>query len=716
MKSPDRSACAARRPIYALAASCIVFFDAAAQGTPPADAAPAPEATTALPAVTVTGSAERPLVRKAGSVGILGERPLLDTPFSIQSYSRELLDAQGSRTLYEAVRSDAGVKNNLNAGGYATAVSIRGFDTFNATWDGLLGPAHYYQDFPLEIVEAVEVFKGPAALLFGGGNLASPAGSVNYLPKRAPTDGGPLRRVALGTQTGGASFAHADLGGRAGDAGNFGWRFNAYGRKGGLALDKVDLSERALVGAFDWRATDTLSFTVDLGSIRSRKDGYTDVYALAPGVAIPPPPEGRVNVALPWAKWTADRDFAVLKADWALTPGWSLGVAATHTKMDFSYLSAGFISIEDSAGNGTISANEFGPFTVTKTALSARLKGRFEALGAKHELTLSAIDDKESQVDAEYRDLGLYATNIYRPVDAPRPAASTLIAPYPAYDVKVRTVQALDTIELSPRWTAMLGVARIRIDTTEAAFPPAYSAQQTTPLASLLFKPHPAVSLYASYAEGFEPGGTAPPTATANAGEKLPPRTTEQFEVGAKAQWGRMQLAAAAFRIDRALEYLDASGRYVQDGRQRHDGMELSASGRVVPALNLIASAMLLRPTVNNGDPAINGKRATGVPERSVSLYADWRLPIGVPLSLSAGAQYKSAQWFDLANTQRIGAYTVYDLGASLDLTRWLDVAGTLRLNIDNVADKAYWSSVSYGCCLARGEPRTVKLAASFEF
>jgi iron complex outermembrane recepter protein len=675
-----------------------------------------PDSANKIETVTVTGQRVQPLVREKASAGVLGERSLLDTPFSIQSYSRALIEAQQARTVADVLKNDASARNLQSAGGFASQISIRGFDTFSSTWDGLLGPAYYYQDFPLEIVDAVEVFKGPAALLFGGGNLFSPAGSINYRPKRAPQGDARIGNANFGVQTGGATSAHVDLGGRAGADNAFGWRVNLYGREGGLALDNVELRERVAAGSFDWRVTPTLTLTADLGHIRSGKDGYTDTYGLAAGVAIPRAPSGTVSSAMPWSKWTADRDFVVAKADWAFDPAWTLSVAATRTDMSFRYVSAGLTTIEDSAGNATLSAVTFFPFELKKTALSARLAGRFDTGSLKHQLTLAAMRDRENYGASELRNFGVFPTNIYRPIYVARPTTSTFVEPYPAYTSDVDTLQVIDAIGIGPRWTAMLGIGRVRIKTSESAFPPAYSSSSTTPLAGLLFKPNANTSLYASFAEGLEPGGTAP-AAASNAGEKLPPRATKQFEAGVKADAAGLQWAAALFRIDRALEYIDAaSNLYVQSGKQQHTGFELSASGQLLPGLDMIASALYLRPTIDNGDPALRGNQAAGVPERSISLYASYRLPGWEALSISAGTQYKSAQWLDLANTQRINAYTTFDLGAALDLRRLIDVAGTLRLNVDNVADKAYWSSVSYGCCLARGEPRTVKLSASVEF
>ena len=677
-----------------------------------------------LPAVTVTASTDsltargsrqgNEFVSPVVQVGILGDRAALDTPFSIQSYTRDVIEAQQARTLADVLKNDAGAKNMLNAGGYASGMAIRGFETFSATWDGLLGPAYNYQDFPLELVDGVEVVKGPGALLFGGGNLSSPAGSVNLVPKRAPTSGD-IRRLSIGTQTGGASNIHADLGGRFGRDNAVGYRINAYAREGGLALDNVSISEKTLLASFDWRATRELKLTADLGHVKSAKNGYTDVFGLASGIGIPDTPSGTVNVAMPWAKWTADRDFALIKAEWQFAPDWMLTLSGTKSKMDFSYVSAGYIFIQDAAGNGSLSTSAY-PFPNEKSAYSAKASGQFNALGVKHRITLNAMKDREYNLATEYRDFGTYTSNIYNPVYVSKPETSTLISLYPASSVDVRTLQAIDMVELNPQWTAMFGVARVDLKSSDTYYNAGFDTGATTPLAGLLYKPDTLTSIYASYAEGLEFGGTAPASA-ANAGQKMNPRITNQTELGVKRDIGSIQLAAALFRIDRALEYTDAaSNRYVQNGLQRHTGLELSASGQVTPNLHVVASTMLLSPTVNNGDTAVNGNRATGVPERSVSLYANYRLPMYRALAISAGMQYKSAQWFDLANTQRIDAWAVFDLGATLDLKEVFDVPGRIRLNIDNVADKAYWSSVSYGCCLARGEPRTVKLNASFDF
>jgi iron complex outermembrane receptor protein len=676
-----------------------------------------------LPAITVRAQAAQQTARGSRSgdqlvspvvnAGILGDRSALETPFSIQSYTRDVIEGQQSRTLTEALRNDASARNIQNAGGYSSAVSIRGFDTYGANWDGLAGGfANAYQDFPLEFVDAVEVLKGPSAILFGSSNPSgSPVGLVNFVPKRAPRSASaPIRRLSVGVQTGGAVSASADLGGRAGPQGSVGWRVNLLGKKGGLAVDDVEIDEKGVLASFDWRATPALTLTADLGAIRSAKRGYTDLYALDAGVSLPRVPQARTNASMPWAAWSADRDFALLKADWRLDDAWRVELATTRTWSSFEYLSAGLVRITDALGNGTLETGVAKPFTVDTATHKATLFGRLDTGPVRHELAFSVSRDTEKGTYTPGQLYGSFATNIYRPVPVPRPVpldSGTGAITYT--DLTADTVRVVDAASFGD-FTVVAGFGRVSIEDRIGA----YDRSRTTPLLAALYRVRPDLSVYASYAEGLEKGGTAP-AGTVNQNQTLPPKVSEQWELGVKQEWGRLLLSAAAFRIDRALEYTDPStNRFMQDGQQRHTGLELSLSGYATDDLNVIVSALLMRPTVHND--TVDGNDPPGVPERAVSLYASYRLPAYRPLALSAGVQYKSSQWLDAVNSQRMAGYTVVDLGATLDMKLAWGQPGKLRLAVDNAADRSYWSTVSYGGFgIGKGEPRTVKLSATFD-
>ena len=644
--------------------------------------------------------------------GILGDRADLDTPFTIKSYTLDLIEAQQARTLADILRTDASIKNLTQSGGYASEVEIRGFQIFSASWDGLTGGFNSgYIDFPLEFVDAVEVVKGPSALLFGASQqFGSPAGLVNYVPKRAPNEG-TIRKVSVGTQTGGLVSASADLGGRIGANDAFGYRINVVGKKGDLALDHVELDEKGILASFDWRVTDSLVLIAEAGTIDSLKTGYPAIHILNAGVEVPDAPSGEINASQPWAEWTADREFWLLKADWEFVPGWTLSLASTTSDKDFDFIEA-VPYILDAQGNSTVNFGQ-GVHFVENTSNQVTLTGQIQTGELVHDIAFGHTRDTEKATFTNTLSFAVpsIASNIYNPVYIPKPMTTpTGTASGPYTDRTAETTRLVDTISWGP-WSAMLGVAHVALQDDISG----YDESATTPMGALLYKIDSSTSVYASYAEGFENGGVAP-VAAANAFEVMPPRESSQVELGIKKEWDSLALAAALFRIERTLEFTDMTTNvYGQDGVQRHDGLEMSVSGQVTRDLNLIASAMILDGTVDN--ETFSGTSPTGIPKRSFSLYADYRLPFYRPLSVSAGIQYKSSQWVDLANTQKIDSYTVFDLGASLDMQSAFNVPGRLRLNIDNATDEAYWRSVSYGgCCLAKGEPRVVKLSASFKF
>ncbi len=104
----------------------------------------------------------------------------LNTPQSITVVTSQLMSSQGANRLEDALRNVPGI--TLNAGEGAArgdTVNLRGFSAFNDFFlDGIRDAAVYTRDsFDLE---AVEVIKGPSAVLFGRG---STGGAINQVSK-----------------------------------------------------------------------------------------------------------------------------------------------------------------------------------------------------------------------------------------------------------------------------------------------------------------------------------------------------------------------------------------------------------------------------------------------------------------------------------------------------------------------------------------------------
>jgi iron complex outermembrane receptor protein len=221
----------------------------------------------------------------------------------------------------------------------------------------------------------------------------------------------------------------------------------------------------------------------------------------------------------------------------------------------------------------------------------------------------------------------------------------------------------------------------------------------------LLFKPRANVSTYLSYAKGLEQGDPAPLGST-NQNQLLDPLASRQFEAGVK--WDvipELNVQTALFRIEKPLEYVDASNTWIQNGKQVHTGVELNAAGRVTPDLTVFGGVTLLdSEQQSTGDPARDGRQKANVAKRRASLFLEYTPP-GTGLAFNGRWQYVASRPATDNNTVWVDGYHVFGTGARYSTT----VAGTpvvFGLSVDNVFDKNYWKDVGGGY-LHLGAPRT---------
>jgi iron complex outermembrane recepter protein len=700
-------------------------------GTIPAWAqAPAPAATATESApepapqrIVVQGERQAATPQaKDAAVGVLGDLPLLDTPFSINVINRALLDQQQVAYLGDFLKNDpSAVVSNVPVG----FLTLRGFPlgTDGTLYDGLPGHIGLTDGRgQLAGIERVEVLKGVSGFLYGMGNATSLGGVLNYLPKR-PTESD-LRSAELRFTSRSLWGVHADLGGRAGEGKAFGYRVNLAFQDGEQATDGYDWKQQVATLALDWRAAPGLL----LGAQHERADNdlsrLQPFFVLSPGLKVPGAPDAERNIAQPWDDFRTRSSNTLLRADWSFTADWQLSAQWLHNEHRRPpVLNArfGFITADDGS---TLLFGDQSIWEPTNDSAQLLLRGVWDAAGLRHQLTLGASQAREATRNAISEDAvnggAPFPTNLYAPIDYATPARIDIRT---GIDLRSRTHSLLfsDLITLSPRWSALLGLRRgqvrtqgFDIDTGAAA--PALSQSATTPTFALSFKPTPATAFYANYGEGLEQGGTAPDGAT-NGGQRMPALRTRQIELGAKMAWDRLNLSASVFDMARPYEYsrahTDETFTYVQDGRQRHRGVELMASGEATPRLTVVGGLMLLDPkSERTGDAATEGKRPVGVPVRSANLWAAYQLPGWAGVSVNGGVFHSGPQFLDAANTQQIPASTRFDLGAGWDI-RLGGSAASFRLCIENVTDKDYWTSAQSGL-LVLSDPRKFKLSAKF--
>lgn len=252
-------------------------------------------------------------------------------------------------------------------------------------------------------------------------------------------------------------------------------------------------------------------------------------------------------------------------------------------------------------------------------------------------------------------------------------------------------------------------------DTDTGAETSHYRKSVFTPSAALVFKPMPNVSTYLSYVEGLEQGGTAP-LGTTNQSEEMQPLTSEQWEIGVKADISdALAVEAALFRIDRPSEYVDASNTYVQDGLQRHQGLELALTGKLTRELTVFASALLLDAEFKKTeDPTTEGNRPAGTPRTRTAVTAEYSPQALAGWTFAANWTHTGSRPVNDGNTgESAPAYNLFGLGARYE-TKAAGTPVTVRVNVDNLFDTFYWADARR--TLTPGAPRTISASVSLRF
>ena len=138
--------------------------------------------------------------------------------------------------------------------------------------------------------------------------------------------------------------------------------------------------------------------------------------------------------------------------------------------------------------------------------------------------------------------------------------------------------------------------------------------------------------------------------------------------------------------------------------------------GEVAHGTRLLGGVTLLDAQLTKTAIATNsGNTPVGVPDVQANLWAEWDTSWVEGLTLTTGAIYTASQYVNQANTQKLDAWTRFDIGARYS-TRIADRPTTLRATVQNLFDREYWSGVaSYGA-FSQGSPRTLLLSATVDF
>jgi len=684
---------------------------------------------TALPGVSVTGegSGETGMldnlppaykggqVATGGQVGLLGNRDIMNTPFSSTNYTEKTVKNQQARSLADVIDNDPSVRNIWSRSSYTDQYMIRGFPVYNddVALNGLYGILPR-QKISAEIAERVEILRGPNALLNGVAPGGSIGGSINLVSKLA--DDAPLTELTT-TYDSDLQFGGAvDIGRRFGTDKQFGVRFNGVYRDGDTSIDHQSEEFGVANLGLDYRG-DRFRLAADIGyQDQDFKSSYSQIN-VASGIEVPDAPDASHNFSEKWAYAKTQDLFGMVRGEYDITDDVTVFAAVGARNSD-----------QTTAGTTNTIVNEDGDFNANAYKFPFYQKAISAQVGSRAAVHTGPIRHDLSVVASTLRMTQGYGfnfgaamdSNIFDPVYHDEPDFPH-ISSGKSVDTTLNSIAVADVLNLiDDRIQLTLGgrlqqIKADNFDVNSGDKTSAYDKHAVTPAVGLLVKPWQNVSLYANYIEGLAQGETAP-TGTTNQGQVTAPFRTKQYEVGTKIDFGKITATFAAFQITQPSAFTDATtNTYVVDGKQRNRGLELNLFGEPIEGFRVLGGVTLIDGRLTKTAGGDNdGNKAIGVPTLQMNVGAEWDTPFIPGLTLTGRVIYTSKQYLDAGNDQQIPDWTRVDLGARYTVDVH-DTPVTLRANVENVFNTSYWSSAGGGY-LSLGAPRTFLLSTSVDF
>ncbi|AOA60043.1 TonB-dependent receptor [Acinetobacter larvae] len=686
-----------------------------------------------LPTIVVKADSQETDVtgklKKKATLNILGEKDVMDTPFTIRSYSEQAIQDAHALSIMDVLRIDPSIRTTTNNGHLNENFSMRGF---NVTWEnynlnGAYGMAPTGR-VTTDILSSVTVLKGPNALIAG----MSPAGAVGGViianTKRADRE---LSRVSANYDTEGYYKSGFDISRRFGEAQEFGARVSAtYGQGEHVVKGMEDENVSAVIG-LDW-TTDQAKINLDAYSVSDKRDhGSPAMVSFSKLGKVLDAPDGKNNY-FPNLHGRQSAQHIGVSGEYKILPNLKaiagLGIAEQKYK---GHIFGTRMIIEDAQGKASSQYYRVGS-NYTNTTANLGLEGVFDTGALRHTVGVRA-DYLKSKKDAQIEQgptPSQFFTNLYDPRNdgTQMPAEAPELVPQANNQFISYTLTDQITM-LDDKLQFILGARYQDMDLKNPLTGIKYSKAKISPSVGVVAKPFgDDLSLYASYVEGLSEGATVNTLSDANYGQTFAPFQTKQYELGAKYQQGSWLHTLALYQIEKPSTLTDTTYRdpnnsaikqITTDGaKTKSKGVEYGFSGNIIDNLIIWGNLAYIDVEYNKGalrGVNLSGKTVEGQPEFTAGLGLEYHLPVLDGFSVNARATYVDKQYLDNTNTLELPDYTLLDIGAKY-ATQIGGVGTTFRANIDNVTNEKYWAGVFQSGFATIGEGRTYKLGVTFDF
>ena len=665
---------------------------------PHATAQTAPTASELQP-ITVIGRAAPPV-----TVSGWGEIPLAKTPLQASVFSSEQLKDSGAQRLSDLTAFDPSVSDAYNAEGYYDFLTVRGYvldNRFNFRRDGL--PINAETSIPLDNKSRIEILKGTSGMQAG---TSAPGGLVNYVVKR-PLDTS-LRSADLEWRQPGTVTGALDLSQRFGTGNAFGVRLNAAAAHLDPSVRNSKGSRNLFALAIDWRLSpDTLLEAEVETSHRSQpsQPGFSML-----GNAVPPPGDPRVSLNnQPWslpvvfdATTASLRWQQKLGADWRFVAHAAMQRLRTDDRLAFPFGCSKEGNYDRYCSDGSFDYYAFRSDNERRNTgtVQLALEGKATTGPLTHQIGFGLLESRFTSRLQPRVDDGMIVGEGTVDGLTTIPTLPTL-GTVPNTNLSERSTELFirDAVTMTERLTAWFGMRHTRIQRdsarTDGSVLTGFAQSFTTPSIALSYALARDQMVYASWGQSVESTAVPDRARYANAGEILTTKS-RQTEIGLKGASDAFEWNLAAFDIQRPRTQdfgscdIDNTCTTRLDGTAHHRGIEANAAWRQ-GSWTVRGGAQWLRARVEgSGDPAVDGKQPTNVPERTVKLQAAYDVAALPGLNLQTGLTRDSARMVLPDNSATIPGWTRVDAALRYE-TKFAGTKTTWRAGIDNLFNKRAW-------------------------
>lgn len=663
-----------------------------------------------------------------------------ETPQSVSTVTRDQIEQRSLTSVDAVLRSTTGVHVSF----YDTQRPLyyaRGFQITDFQIEGLPTYSNSTnQEFDTALYERVDIVRGANGILTGVG---TPSATINLIRKRPTRAFGGTASLTVGSWD--FYRTEVDLNVPLNQDGSVRSRWVVAPQKRHSFRDRYEEEKHALLGVIEADlGRDTVA---SVGYQRQRNAPKAGIWGAIPrftsdsGLADLP---RSTNFSPDWTRWSRESGTLFATLDHQFNNDWSLKASLNHTEgktfslRTYAYglttSSAPFPNATTGAGVNLYAA--VGGGTETMDTLDARVSGRFELGGLKHDVFFGFSSLRTNTRTNGYTNLASGSTQyVYSIPDVFNWDGSAPVPNYVRTGAYTEQKTDQDAIYGSARWrlapplSVLTGIrlTNWRRHTDNFNTRGAYTSttarqsvgQEPSPFLGLVYDITPNLSAYASHTSIFNPQNYKDRN-----NQPLAPVKGISSEAGVKGEWPALGISGsfALFEVKQDNYGVrdstqpngslpDGSSAYVAVNGTKTLGWEADVATQLSDSWKATAGVTKVNTWRNTSDLTY-----ANVPEWLIKLGTQYRFS-GALQPLEIGAQLLWQGRMDAINVPSPSGPTqvtqspfgLLNLNASWRFSE----ATTINLAVTNALDKTYWATLDYA---NHGEPRFVSLTLRTKF